>query len=71
VRVAPSRHDLGFAAAAAALVVLAIGARATGAGAIVAYPTFSAPVGVLELGLAGALVAVVLAPFADRRGIAR
>jgi hypothetical protein len=35
-----------------------------------AYPTLSVPVDASVLGLAGALAAVTLAPFLDRRGIA-
>jgi energy-coupling factor transport system permease protein len=66
-----SRHDLAFAAAAAGLVALSAGARLAGVADFEAYPTVSAPTGAAELVLAGALVAVALAPFADRRGIVR
>jgi hypothetical protein len=33
------------------------------------YPSVHAPTGPAELGLAAALAAVALAPFADRRGV--
>jgi energy-coupling factor transport system permease protein len=66
-----SRHDVAFAAAAAALVVLAAGARLAGVADFEAYPRLSAPVGVAEVALACALILVALAPFADRRGIER
>ncbi|MEA2360715.1 MAG: energy-coupling factor transport system permease protein [Solirubrobacteraceae bacterium] len=64
-----SRHDVAFAVAAVALVALAAGARIAGVAGFAAYPTLTAPVGPAELVLAGALVLVALAPFADRRGI--
>jgi energy-coupling factor transport system permease protein len=66
-----SRHDLAFAAAAAAIAALTIAARLTGVAAFSAYPSLRAPVGAAEVALAVALVAVALAPFADRRGIER
>ena len=66
-----SRHDAAFAAAAAAFVVLAAGARLAGVADFEAYPRLSAPVGVAEVALACALILVALAPFADRRGIER
>jgi energy-coupling factor transport system permease protein len=66
-----SRHDLAFAGAAAAFIVLAVGARLAGVADFAAYPRLSAPVGVAEAALACGLVLVALAPFADRRGIER
>jgi energy-coupling factor transport system permease protein len=66
-----SRHDLAFAAASVTLVVLAVVARVAGVADFAAYPKLAAPVGGVELVLAGALVLVALAPFADRRGIER
>jgi energy-coupling factor transport system permease protein len=64
-----SRHDFAFAAATAALVALALALG--GWERFEAYPRTLAPIdgGVLALG--GALVAVALLPFADRRGIGR
>jgi energy-coupling factor transport system permease protein len=64
-----SRHDLAFAAAAAAVLGLAVGARVAGVASFDPYPLLTAPVGAAEIALAIALVAVALAPFADRRGI--
>jgi energy-coupling factor transport system permease protein len=66
-----SRHDVAFAGAAAALLVLVLGARIAGVAPFAAYPSLHAPVGAGEIALAVALVAVALAPFADRRGIER
>jgi energy-coupling factor transport system permease protein len=66
-----SRHDFAFAAAAIALLAIAISARVGGVASFAAYPSLSVPVGAQELALAGALVLVALAPFADRRGIER
>jgi energy-coupling factor transport system permease protein len=68
-RVPWSRHDLAFAVAAGALVVLVIGAHVAGLASFAAYPALHAPVGAGELLLAGALIVVALAPFLDRRGI--
>jgi energy-coupling factor transport system permease protein len=62
-----SRHDIAFVASAAALVAVSI----AGADPFQAYPRLHAP---LDTGVwltAGVLVACALAPFADRRGIAR
>jgi energy-coupling factor transport system permease protein len=66
-----SRHDLAFAAAALAIVALVVAARLGGVAPFAAYPSLDAPVGPAEIGLAVALIAVALAPFADRRGIER
>lgn len=66
-----SRHDLAFAASAVALLALCAGARLAGVAAFAAYPTTELALGAREWLLAGALVLVALAPFADRRGIER
>ena len=66
-----SRHDLAFAASAAALALIAVAAHAGDAAAFDAYPSFAAPVGAGELALCVALAACALLPFADRRGIGR
>jgi energy-coupling factor transport system permease protein len=66
-----SRHDLGFAISAGAIVALAAGARIAGLAPFQAYPVLRAP---LDSGVAVtaiALVAVAVLPFADRRGIGR
>lgn len=64
-----SRHDLAFGLAAAAIVGLAVAARAFGLVPFQAYPSLHAPVGAGELAVAFGLLAVALVPFADRRGI--
>ena len=66
-----SRHDIAFAASAAALALLAAAAHAGGWQDFEAYPAFSAPVGGGLLALAAALAACALLPIADRRGIGR
>jgi energy-coupling factor transport system permease protein len=66
-----SRHDLGFAASALAVLALAIGGRLAGLAPFRAYPSLHAPVNTGGLAVAAALLICALAPFADRRGIAR
>jgi energy-coupling factor transport system permease protein len=64
-----SRHDLAFAASALALVALTVTARLAGLAPFHAYPALQAPLTAGALGLAGAILALALAPFLDRRGI--
>jgi len=66
-----SRHDLAFAASAAAIVALAVAGRVAGLAPFQAYPGLSSPVGVGEILLALGLVACALLPFLDRRGLER
>jgi energy-coupling factor transport system permease protein len=66
-----SRHDAAFLASAAAVLVLALLGRATGAAGFEAYPEVHAALGLPTLALGAGLAAAVLAPFADRRGIER
>lgn len=66
-----SRHDCSVAAAAAGLILLAVGARVLGVASFDAYPQTVAPVGAGEWVLCAAVVLVALAPFADRRGVLR
>jgi energy-coupling factor transport system permease protein len=66
-----SRHDLAIAAAAATVVALTVAARLAGVASFAADQRLVVPAGAGELALAAALVAVALAPLADRRGIAR
>jgi energy-coupling factor transport system permease protein len=66
-----SRHDIAFTASTAALVALMAGARIAGVAGFDAYPRLVVPFGASELVLAVATVACALAPFADRRGVAR
>jgi energy-coupling factor transport system permease protein len=61
-----SRHDLRIAAAALAVAALAVAGLIAGIGQVDAYPTISMSFGPGELGLAGALALLGLAPFAGR-----
>jgi energy-coupling factor transport system permease protein len=64
-----SRHDLAFAAsAAAALALLGLG-WLTGATSFQPYPLVRLTVGPATFALCGALIAVLLLPFCDRLGI--
>jgi energy-coupling factor transport system permease protein len=64
-----SRHDIAFAASAAAIFVLAVVGRLAGAASFSAYPGVHMPVNAGTLALCAALLAAVLLPFGDRRGI--
>ena len=66
-----SRHDLAFAASAAAVVALVVAARIAGWASFTAYPALHVAGSEATWGLAAALVLVVLLPFADRRGVRR
>jgi energy-coupling factor transport system permease protein len=66
-----SRHDHAFAASAIVMLGIAIVVRATGLAGFHAYPTLRGAFGATTFGLAAAVVACALLPFADRRGIAR
>jgi len=66
-----SLHDFEFAASAAAIATLALCARVLNLAPLKAYPSLHVGTGAGTLGLAAALVAVALLPFADRRGIER
>jgi energy-coupling factor transport system permease protein len=66
-----SRHDRAFFAAAAAIAALTIGGRVTHAAPFAAYPTLHGAWGAGPWTLATAVLLCALAPFADRRGIAR
>ena len=66
-----SRHDIGFAVSALAVLALALGARLTGVAGVEAYPETVIELGAAELGFCAALAAAALLPFADRRGIDR
>lgn len=71
VRRAWSRHDAAFAASALVLAALGVSAAVGGWDGFDAYPRFVAPVDGGVLALSGALALLMLAPFADRRGIGR
>jgi energy-coupling factor transport system permease protein len=62
-----SRHDLAFASSAVAIVALPFALPAS----FSFYPVIRGSYGVATFALAGALALAVLAPFAQRRGIAR
>jgi energy-coupling factor transport system permease protein len=64
-----SRHDIAFACSAAAVLALTVVGSLTGAAAFQAYPLLHAPVNGGTLALCAALIAAVLLPFVDRRGI--
>ena len=66
-----SRHDLAFAASAAAIVALSVGARAAGLVRFESDPALHMPVGAGGVAVALALIGFALLPFADRRGIGR
>ncbi|HTU96301.1 MAG TPA: energy-coupling factor transporter transmembrane component T [Solirubrobacteraceae bacterium] len=66
-----SRHDIAFVASAVVVVAVSIVARVTPAAAFSAYPVLTVAAGPGTLALAGGLIVVTLAPFADRRGLAR
>ena len=66
-----SRHDLAFTGAAVAVLVIAVTARFGGLAPFSAYPALSAPAGGAVAAVSVAVLACALAPFADRRGLAR
>jgi energy-coupling factor transport system permease protein len=64
-----SRHDIAFATSAALILCLASLGRLAGAASFNAYPAIHMPVSAGTLALCMALIAAVLFPFGDRRGI--
>ncbi len=66
-----SRHDIAFGASAAAVLALALAARALDFAPFAAYPALHCSTGASTIALAAAIVIVALAPFIDRRGIER
>jgi energy-coupling factor transport system permease protein len=64
-----SRHDVAFLVSAVAILALAILGRLAGVANFNAYPELHAPLSAGTAVLCGGLVAAVLLPFADRRGI--
>jgi len=64
-----SRHDVAFAAAACVLLVLTVVARLGGTASFNAYPLLRGSWGAATWALAGALIALPLLPFLDRRGV--
>jgi energy-coupling factor transport system permease protein len=64
-----SRHDIAFLVSAMTIVGLVFAGRLAGAARFDAYPEIHAPVDAGTIVLCVALLAAVLLPFADRRGI--
>jgi energy-coupling factor transport system permease protein len=64
-----SRHDIAFACSAIAILALAAVGRLSEAASFRAYPLVHMPVTIGTLVLCAALIAAVLLPFVDRRGI--
>jgi energy-coupling factor transport system permease protein len=66
-----SRHDLAFLFSAFAVIALALAGRFSGAASFSAYPLVKMQLDAGTWVLSVALIAAVLLPFADRRGIDR
>ena len=66
-----SRHDLAFAASAAAVLALALVGRLAGLADFTAYPQISMTLDVGAVALCIGLATAVALPFCDRRGIER
>jgi len=64
-----SRHDMAFAGSTTCVLALALAGRLASLTPFAAYPLVSVSVGSATLALCVALVAVVLLPFSDRKGI--
>jgi energy-coupling factor transport system permease protein len=64
-----SRHDFAFLGSALAVLALVLAGRLSGAASFEAYPLVKMQVGAGTFVLCAALVAAVLLPFVDRRGI--
>lgn len=71
VRTRWSRHDRGFALAAAAIVAVTVAARLRGVAAFETYPSLHGTWDAATFALAIAVVGLALLPFAERRGIER
>lgn len=66
-----SRHDLAFTCSALAVIAPALAGRLTGAASFAAYPLLKMQIDGGTWMLCAALIAAVLLPFIDRRGIDR
>jgi energy-coupling factor transport system permease protein len=64
-----SRHDLAFLCSTYAVIALALAGRLTGAASFAAYPLVRMQVDTGTFVLCAALIAAILLPFLDRRGI--
>jgi energy-coupling factor transport system permease protein len=66
-----SRHDLAFAASAAAITLISIYAAIVNLVPFDFYPTITGSLGATPLALGAALIVIAAAPFAQRKGIVR
>jgi energy-coupling factor transport system permease protein len=66
-----SRHDLAFLCSAFAVIALALAGRLSGAASFEAYPLVKMQLDAGTFALCAALLAAILLPFLDRRGIDR
>jgi energy-coupling factor transport system permease protein len=66
-----SRHDLAFLCSAFALIALALAGRLSGAASFEAYPLVKMQIDAGTFALCAGLIAAILLPFLDRRGIDR
>jgi energy-coupling factor transport system permease protein len=66
-----SRHDLAFAASAAAIALISIYAAIANLVPFDFYPTISGSVGATPLALSALLIVIAVAPFAQRSGVQR
>jgi energy-coupling factor transport system permease protein len=66
-----SRHDLAFLCSTFAVLALALAGRLTGATSFTAYPLVQMQIDTGTFVLCAGLIASILLPFADRRGIDR
>ncbi|HLI31858.1 MAG TPA: energy-coupling factor transporter transmembrane component T [Solirubrobacteraceae bacterium] len=64
-----SRHELAFLGSAGSLLALVAGAQLSGLDRYVAYPLAQAPIAAGTAAVGAGICALMLAPFADRRGI--
>jgi energy-coupling factor transport system permease protein len=64
-----SRHDLAFLCSTFAVIALALAGRLTGAASFTAYPLVQMQVDTGTFVLCAALLAAIILPFLDRRGI--
>jgi energy-coupling factor transport system permease protein len=66
-----SRHDLAFLCSTFGVIALALAGRLTGAASFTAYPLVRMQIDIGTFVLCAALIAAILLPFLDRRGIDR
>jgi len=64
-----SRHDIAFTCSAAAVLALTLAGRIGGSAGFRAYPLLEVRLGAPTFALCAALMAAILLPFCDRRGI--